>query len=304
MDYTDKFRQSDLPIRPSKDDFRTLVDLKNFDYVISKPKCSFRKDTSHGIELPYFVIFVNSLAENVGRRNVIRDTWAHFDSRCKTYFLLGAVESPELQAQIAGEDAEYNDIIQGNFLDSPRNPTYKHVMALKWYTYNCARAKYMVKMNDDVFINIPSVFEFLVNNNQAKDFLLGSYRSPFTPAREGKYALTEEEYPPMYLPTFADASAVIYSNDVAIRMYLKSKRSKFVRLDDVFVAGLLRIQLNVGITDNGNHLLPETSLNNLRLNPLAIPDNFLFSNQSVSESDQRLLWGKTEWSRLNINIKV
>lgn len=48
--------------------------------------------------------------------------------------MLGAVNNESLQNAINEESERYHDLVQGNFVDSYRNLTYKHVMGLKWIT--------------------------------------------------------------------------------------------------------------------------------------------------------------------------
>lgn len=68
------------------DDMRTIVNYRDFEYLISKPKCPFTYDRSSRSYLPYFLILVHSAAGNYQRRSVIRDTWGHSDSTSKTVF--------------------------------------------------------------------------------------------------------------------------------------------------------------------------------------------------------------------------
>ena len=108
-----------------------MFDVTDFKYLISKPECSRNSSA------PYFVTLVHSSPTQFERRAACRDTWAHSDPRTKTYFLMGMVQSESLQKRINEEDARFNDIIQGNFVDSYHNLTYKHTMALKWFSENC-----------------------------------------------------------------------------------------------------------------------------------------------------------------------
>lgn len=318
-----EIRKLDLP----PDDFKTMVDYHDFDYLITKPRCEFKKDLKFNETLPYFITFVHSKPTNFEVRNTMvsvlikifsvsakcfkficfqRDTWAHVDKRTKTYFLLGAVNSPDLQKSIEKENAEYNDIIQGNFMDTYRNLTYKHMMALKWFNYNCPDANYMVKMDDTVFVNMPNVYKFLTNNSEATrtGLLMGPFfRSAWTP-REGKFAVTPEEYETKYFPNYAEKFALIYSNDVAYKLYKRAQKMRFFWIDDVFITGLVRIQLNIKLTDMRKYLIDRSNIDRLKKfsTNLPRPANFMFTYQYVDMEEQRLLWEKTEWSRLDLNL--
>lgn len=175
-------------------------------------------------------------------------------------------------------------------------------MALKWFTFNCAEAKYLVKMDDDVFINTPNVYKYLVNQAESTDFIMGRYIPPCPPYRKGPYEVTHAEYPPHYFPSFADRFAIIYSNDVVRRLYKKAQKTKFLWVDDAFVTGVVRLQMNVAITDLQSFTFTQEDIDHLKETSLHIPrDDFLFSIENISSRDQRLLWEKTEWSRMQEN---
>lgn len=55
----------------------------------------------------------------------------------------------------------YGDIVQENFTDSYRNLTYKCIEAMKWISTYCNRTAYILKADDDVFVNIYAVKKYL-----------------------------------------------------------------------------------------------------------------------------------------------
>ena len=56
----------------------------------------------------------------------------------------------------------HDDIIQGNFDDTSRNLTYKHVMGYKWVEDHCLNPpKFVLKSDDDVFIEMYHLFNFV-----------------------------------------------------------------------------------------------------------------------------------------------
>lgn len=56
------------------------------------------------------------------------------------------------------------DIAQGNSLDTYRNLTYKTIMCLKYAKCHCKNAKYVLKVDDDLFVNVPQMISFLEND--------------------------------------------------------------------------------------------------------------------------------------------
>ncbi|XP_053201843.1 beta-1,3-galactosyltransferase 5-like [Panonychus citri] len=106
-------------------------------------------DDSNSVDI-FLLIFIHSAPNNFEKRKIIRDTWASSQnisfSQIRRVFLLGLVDDIELQRSINQENKIHGDIIQGNFVDTYRNLTYKHVMGLKWITYYCRSAKFIIRI--------------------------------------------------------------------------------------------------------------------------------------------------------------
>jgi hypothetical protein len=81
--------------------------------------------------------------------------------------MLAAV-NPNTQKLIELENSKFGDILQGNFIDAYRNLTYKHTMVFKWFLESCASAEYLLKTDDDVFINTPFLIHYLENRKTSK----------------------------------------------------------------------------------------------------------------------------------------
>lgn len=104
-----------------------LIDLSKFKFTMNHDKCQK--------VLPIIVILVHSAPQNFAKRSSIRKTWGQKNRYTATFFLVGF--STEYNNMIEKENKNYADVIQGNFVDSYRNMTYKHAMAFKWIIYHC-----------------------------------------------------------------------------------------------------------------------------------------------------------------------
>lgn len=139
-------------------DFTQLIDLHNFKYLIAQPVC--------GLEIEALIL-VHSAPANSEKRQLIRDTWGSVSrdlaglSPLRICFLLGAVDNATQQQALQVENNQYGDLIQGSFQDDYRNMTYKHVMAFKWFLYNCPQAQVLIKVDDDVYVNTPQLLKYL-----------------------------------------------------------------------------------------------------------------------------------------------
>lgn len=270
------------------DDPHTLIDFEGFEYLITQSRCVYRNTFIWEKSPPFMVLLVHSTPKNVERRQVIRDKWAYFNSKQKiqVYFLLGTTESPKVQEQVDGENVVYSDIIQGNFIDSEQSKTYKHVMGLKWFTHYCVDAKYLVKIDDDVLINIPFVYNYLLDRVAQSDFMMGEYIPQEAVPRYGEMAVIKEEYSEDFFPYHAKVSAVIYSADVAIALNYISRKVPYLWREDVFVTGVLRHKLRVNIVDMKDYIWRSSQMNSTKKDSF----KFMFSEPIDDDADREKLW--------------
>lgn len=137
---------------------RNLFDISNFTYII-KPLDNYCNN------YPLVIFIITSFYRNIETRSAIRRAYyikklAHFNF--KKVFLLGiGPDNKYVNVKaIQNEASRFGDIVQGNFIEAYRNLTYKHVMGLKWISENCSSAKYVIKMDDDIVINLIGILTF------------------------------------------------------------------------------------------------------------------------------------------------
>ena len=165
---------------------------------------------------------------------------------------MGSSNNASIQEAIALESDLYGDILQEDFIDSYRNLTYKAIMGLKWTSKHCPNARYVLKTDDDIFVNIFNV----INHLQGLDRLGPSLNrtilclvwSRMKVVREptSKWYIPKSEFWPDYFPHYCSGSAFIYTGDLAGDLYQSSLHTPFFWVDDYYVTGLLAS--NVGAT--------------------------------------------------------
>lgn len=129
--------------------------------------------------------------------------------------------------------------VQGNFHDAYRNMTYKHVMALKYAAYHCPRARYVLKTDDDVFVNMPTVMAFLsvdLSAYGARHLLLcqPTYGSKVKRSYRSKWRVSWWEFPHSTYPTYCPGWAVLYSPDVVFSLYREAQVSAQLQKKCIF----------------------------------------------------------------------
>ena len=63
-----------------------------------------------------------------------------------------------MQKKIYKESEKYEDIIQGDFIDTYHNLSYKAVMGNVWVSEFCEQAEFVVKADDDQFFDVYEVY--------------------------------------------------------------------------------------------------------------------------------------------------
>jgi hypothetical protein len=103
------------------------------------------------------------------KRQVIRGTWASQSQRVasdssammRVVFAIGLSGNQSVNRMIRAEARRHGDILQEDFVDSYRNLTLKTMMIFKWASEQCAHARYLLRINDDVAVNTPKLMTYL-----------------------------------------------------------------------------------------------------------------------------------------------
>ncbi|XP_077300281.1 beta-1,3-galactosyltransferase 5-like [Arctopsyche grandis] len=269
-------------------DLSRLIDLTDFKFTMNHFPCN------ESAVSPFLLVLVHSAPQHVAERNTIRSTWGRYNESVKLIFMLGSTNSSTLQRRIVDEDNAWKDIVQGNFYDTYRNLTYKHVMALKWTTYFCMSAKYILKADDDIFVNTPYLLKFLERDFSpygARKLILCSQYSKSSVKRSyrSKWRVSPLEYPRKIYPPYCAGFGIIYSSDVAFNLYKKAQESTYFWIDDVHVTGTLAYQLHLTQTPLGGLVLTEKQLN-LVLHGNLNSVEFLFGPPDLSSLKIERLW--------------
>ncbi|XP_045186976.2 beta-1,3-galactosyltransferase 5-like [Mercenaria mercenaria] len=193
-----------------------------------------------------FLVIVLSSTTNFNRRQTLRKTWANESlytsyGTLKVVFLLGTSDNAHVQKQIDKEFNLYGDMVQGAFLDTYENLTHKSTMGFKWATERCRNARYVIKTDDDVVINM---FELFQNNklseSENKTHVLCHRQSTRVLRDESeKWFVSHYQFKGMSrFPPYCGGLFVMILNEVVPYLYESASKTPFFWLEDVLLYGI------------------------------------------------------------------
>ncbi|XP_067397696.1 beta-1,3-galactosyltransferase 9 [Emydura macquarii macquarii] len=203
----------------------------------------------------FLLAIVCSSPGNRTRRNMIRQTWGNVTGirgyTVLTLFALGKPPSETTQLDISEESQKHGDIIEGSFLDSFENQTLKIVMSMEWTVTFCSTARFVLKTDEEMFVNLPSLAEYLLSlRTHLEDIYIGRVIHQEMPDRnpQSQGFVPLSQYKEQYYPDYCSGTAFVISQDVARKMYVVAKDTPVLVPPDVFVgicaknAGIIPIQ--------------------------------------------------------------
>jgi beta-1,3-galactosyltransferase 1 len=215
----------------------------NAPYIMENPElCTSVRNLS-------VLVIVHTAPDHFERRQAMRDTWlnntyySHLGS-ARVLFLLGRVKNKELQMKLEMEYKAHRDLLQGDFIDAYRNLTHKGVMGFKWISEKCRNAKYILKVDDDVIVNMFKFFiEYLPKYKGKTKQILCNHIYPGTMLiireRKSKWYVDESHFKGQkFYPRYCSGFMVMFTNDVIPAIYRSASLTPFFWVDDVYLYGL------------------------------------------------------------------
>lgn len=197
------------------------------------------------------LMVIKSVITQYDRREVIRQTWGKEQvidgKRIKTLFLLGkssnAEESANHQKLLEYEDYIYGDILQWDFMDSFFNLTLKEIHFLKWFSIYCGGTRYIFKGDDDVFVSVPNILEYLEVSKDLKDLFVGDVLFKAKPIRkkQNKYYIPQALYNKTLYPPYAGGGGFLMDGPLARKLYGACETLELYPIDDVFLGMCLEV---------------------------------------------------------------
>ncbi|XP_067416450.1 beta-1,3-galactosyltransferase 2-like [Emydura macquarii macquarii] len=208
---------------------------------------------------PFLVLLVMTTPQDIAARNIIRQTWGNESAvpgvSLLRLFLSGVhprYGSP-LQWLLEEESALHRDIIQQDFLDTYNNLTLKTLMGMEWVSRHCPSASYVMKVDNDVFLNVEYLIRELLQPQlpPKKDYMTGYVYRDTGPLRSRAYKwyVPRAVYPNDTYPPYCGGPGYVLSGDLAKKVYRVAQTLRVINMEDAFV-GICLYELGVRVTDS------------------------------------------------------
>ncbi|KAH9492252.1 hypothetical protein Btru_026089 [Bulinus truncatus] len=275
------------------------------DALISRNKTYWNSSTFYHQEetLPQckwqtvFRILVTSSPENVDRRNAIRNSWCNpkkfppiADHAWHCIFLVGTPENKELYTHISKEKELNNDVLIGNYIDSYRNLTLKVIHGFNWSANYCP-SSYIIKTDDDCFVNAGLIYDFLLHfNDHTSSLYAGRVLSEpdklkVIRGNAKRWSVSLKDYPEEYYPPYASGMGYVISLDVVKQLVVESQFVPPFANEDAYV-GVVLSRLSIKPISSSRFVLSPGGLS--LCNYL-----YVFIVHGVEEYQQVILLNKT-----------
>lgn len=254
------------------------------------------------------LVFVCTAVGNQKERKAIRETWANPETLpkgVKVSFMVGRDHVKEREVALAREGQLHGDIIQEDFQDSYANLTLKSLFILKYVRRYCRQVPYVLKTDDDMFINVHNLKSVIDKNNRS-DLLLGrlicgasAIRDPYNKWFAPQYMYDKKNY-----PNYLSGTAYAFSQKVAGALLEKALQQPIFHLEDIYITGMLAKEANlkpmnnVGFSFSKHHLSPCLYSNIISSHHLSIDEMYVISKKLTYGQ----LCSKSRSSRLRFAI--
>ncbi|OVA13458.1 Galectin [Macleaya cordata] len=163
-------------------------------------------------------IGILSAGNHFAERMAVRKSWMQSklikSSNVVARFFVALNGRKEVNVELKKEAEFFGDIVIVPFMDSYDLVVLKTV-AICEYGVRVVSAKYVMKCDDDTFVRVDAVIKEAKKVPEDKSLYVGNMNYYHRPLREGKWAVTYEEWPEEEYPPYANGPGYIVSSDIA-----------------------------------------------------------------------------------------
>ena len=176
----------------------------------------------------------------------------------KTVFLIGQSSNPKLNELVHQEASIYKDIVIGSFKDTYCNLYLKTVFSLKWPLDQDCHASYILKTDEDCFVNVGNLLNWLSGYHLANGthpLYAGRVQLDMVVTRDkgSRYYVSEKDHPADIFQPYVSGGGYVFSGSLLPSLAEVSQRSPLFPNEDALL-GSLMYRLRIQPTDNDKFL--------------------------------------------------
>ncbi|EDO34506.1 predicted protein, partial [Nematostella vectensis] len=201
----------------------------------------------------FTLVLIISAPGNKRQRNAIRRTWGraenwdclrlytnHEEYSYQSVFMVGST-TDAVDNFVMDEAETYNDLLLGNFNDTYSNLLFKSLMGLSWAS-NVVNCSYVIKTDDDVYLNMPKILQWLQTRNKTARLYAGKVASGWSPIRDpsNKNFIPYTDYAKKTLPDFCPGTFYVLSRNILHFLLGVARFIKPLQTEDVYIGMLVQ----------------------------------------------------------------
>ena len=209
---------------------------RTFQFTVTSPNIC-KGTNSSSIDLLILIFTTHANQEN---RNAIRMSWASLSMNNTSpnfrYVFLFGYSNSKSEKKLMDENSIYQDMALQTFKDTYRNLTLKTMMGFEWYAQFCNQAKFIMKTDNDVYVNVTNILRLIKRPDLKKKVFGNCVYIKRTVRGRSKWSATRWEYPNKTYPGFCSGTAYIMSAEIANNLRRISPHIPFFFLEDIYVS--------------------------------------------------------------------
>lgn len=197
-----------------------------------------------------YLFFVHTASTHSNHRRILRESVGNALLAARynwtIVFFVGLSTVEKVSQGVVAEAQAHGDLVVLPYLDTYRNLTYKFVYGIKWTVENCPNVRFILKMDDDIVIHMPTIIKKFGRTAQpAASAVVPRIHCcvwdnmPVLRQTALPWYLSNEMYPKNVFPRYCSGSAVFIETSVLPALYNASFRVPYIPVDDAYVTGEL-----------------------------------------------------------------
>lgn len=197
-----------------------------------------------------YLFFVHTASTHSNHRRILRESVGNASLGAQynwsMVFFVGLSNIEKVSEGVIAESQAYGDIAVLPFLDTYRNLTYKFVYGIKWTVENCPNVRFILKMDDDIVVHMPTIIKKFGRTPYSLTTAAGAKihccvwdNMPVIRQTALPWYLSEKMYSKNVFPRYCSGSAVFMDASALPVLYNATFSVPYIPVDDAYVTGEL-----------------------------------------------------------------